>query len=126
MRAQATDDPGAWRQQARLVRATCEADAPREAVRGYAVEMPAEPDAVPVIGETGFLEQGVVWRESGPMSGARLVHGLREHLRPSSQRTSPTRQVDDGDEKFSGRGGHFLACASCATARTRKRGMIVA
>ncbi len=58
MRAEAAGDPGPWRQQARLGRATWGADALRDVVRDYAVETLAEPDAVLVVDETGFLKQG--------------------------------------------------------------------
>jgi SRSO17 transposase len=58
MRAEAAGDPGPWRQQAILGRGRWEADALRDLVREYAVETLAEPDAVLVIDETGFLEQG--------------------------------------------------------------------
>jgi SRSO17 transposase len=58
MRAEAAGDPGPWRQQARLGRAHWDADALRDTVRDYAVETLAEPDAVLVIDETGFLKQG--------------------------------------------------------------------
>ena len=58
MRAEAAGDPGPWRQQALLGRATWDADALRDVVRAYAVETLAEPDAVLVVDETGFLKQG--------------------------------------------------------------------
>ena len=58
MRAEAGGDPGPWRQQALLGRATGDADALRDVVRTYAVETLAEPDAVLVVDETGFLKQG--------------------------------------------------------------------
>src|SRR5919107_3521689 len=58
MRAEAAGDPGPWRQQALLGRALWDADALRDVVRGYAVETLAEPDAVLVLDETGFLKQG--------------------------------------------------------------------
>jgi len=58
MRAEAAGDPGPWRQQALLDRSRWEADALRELVRDYALETLAEPDAVLVIDETGFLKQG--------------------------------------------------------------------
>src|SRR3954471_14971701 len=58
MRAEAAGDPGPWRQQALLGRATWDADALRDVVRDYAIETLAEPDAVLVVGETGFLKQG--------------------------------------------------------------------
>jgi len=58
MRAEAAGDPGPWRQQALLGRAQRDADALRDVVRGYVVETLAEPDAVLVIDETGFLKQG--------------------------------------------------------------------
>jgi SRSO17 transposase len=58
MRAEAAGDPGPWRQQALLGRATWDADALRDVVRDYAVERLAEPDAVLVVDETGFLKQG--------------------------------------------------------------------
>jgi SRSO17 transposase len=58
MRAEAAGDPGPWRQQALLGRARWNADALREVVRDYVVETLAEPDAVLVIDETGFLKQG--------------------------------------------------------------------
>ena len=58
MRAEAAGDPGPWRQQALLGRARWDADALRDVVRDYAIETLAEPDAVLVIDETGFLKQG--------------------------------------------------------------------
>ena len=58
MRAEAAGDPGPWRQQALLGRAQWDADALRDVVRDYAVETLAEPDAVLVVDETGFLKQG--------------------------------------------------------------------
>jgi SRSO17 transposase len=58
MRAEAAGDPGPWRQQALLGRATWDADALRDVVQDYAVETLAEPDAVLVVDETGFLKQG--------------------------------------------------------------------
>src|SRR5215211_7351546 len=58
MRAEAAGDPGPWRQQALLGRARWDADALRDVVRDYAVETLAEPDAVLVLDETGFLKQG--------------------------------------------------------------------
>jgi SRSO17 transposase len=58
MRAEAAGDPGPWRQQALLGRANWDADALRDVVRDYVVETLAEPDAVLVIDETGFLKQG--------------------------------------------------------------------
>ena len=58
MRAEGAGDPGPWRQQALLGRATWEADALRDVVRDYAVDALAEPDAVLVVDETGFLKQG--------------------------------------------------------------------
>jgi len=58
MRAEAAGDPGPWRQQAVLGRANWQADALRDVVRDYALETLAEPGAVLVIDETGFLKQG--------------------------------------------------------------------
>jgi SRSO17 transposase len=58
MRAEAAGDPGPWRQQALLGRAQWDADALRDRVRDYAVEVLAEPEAVLVVDETGFLKQG--------------------------------------------------------------------
>jgi SRSO17 transposase len=58
MRAEAAGDPGPWRQQAILGRGLWEADALRDLVRDYALETLADPDAVLVIDETGFLKQG--------------------------------------------------------------------
>ena len=58
MRAEAAGDPGPWRQQALLGRAQWDADALRDVVRDDAVETLAEPDAVLVVDETGFLKQG--------------------------------------------------------------------
>src|SRR5215210_4227602 len=58
MRAEAAGDPGPWRQQALLDRSRWEADALRDLVRDDVVETLAEPDAVLVIDETGFLKQG--------------------------------------------------------------------
>ena len=58
MRAEAAGDPGPWRQQAILGRGRWEADALRDLVRDYALETLADPDAVLVIDETGFLKQG--------------------------------------------------------------------
>ena len=58
MRAEAAGDPGPWRQQAVLGRARWDADGLRDVVRGYALETLADPDAVLVLDETGFLKQG--------------------------------------------------------------------
>ena len=58
MRAEAAGDPGPWRQQALLGRAQWEADALRDVVRDYVIATLADPDAVLVIDETGFLKQG--------------------------------------------------------------------
>ncbi|WP_431324629.1 IS701 family transposase [Rhizobium sp. YTU87027] len=58
MRAEAAGDPGPWRQQAILGRGHWDADALRDIVRGYVLETLADPDAVLVIDETGFLKQG--------------------------------------------------------------------
>ncbi|CAA9276106.1 MAG: Mobile element protein [uncultured Acetobacteraceae bacterium] len=58
MRAEAAGDAGPWRQQAVLGRGRWEADALRDVVRGYALEALADPDAVLVLDETGFLKQG--------------------------------------------------------------------
>ncbi len=58
MRAEAAGDPGPWRQQALLGRGQWDADALRDVVRSYAVEALGELDAVLVLDETGFLEQG--------------------------------------------------------------------
>ena len=58
MRAEAAGDPGPWRQQAILGRGRWSADALRDVVRDYALEVLADPDAVLVVDETGFLKQG--------------------------------------------------------------------
>src|SRR5918995_522895 len=58
MRAEAAGDPGPWRQPAILGRGRWDADALRDIVREYVVEALAEPDAVLVVDETGFLKQG--------------------------------------------------------------------
>jgi SRSO17 transposase len=58
MRAEAAGDPGPWRQQALLGRAQWNADALRDLVRDYTVEILAAPDSVLVVDETGFLKQG--------------------------------------------------------------------
>ena len=58
MRAEAAGDPGPWRQQAVLGRSHWDAEALVEIVRDYVVETLADPDAVLVIDETGFLKQG--------------------------------------------------------------------
>ena len=58
MRAEAVGDPGPWRQQAVLGRGRWDADALRDIVRNYALETLADPDAVLVVDETGFLKQG--------------------------------------------------------------------
>ncbi len=58
MRAEAAGDPGPWRQQAILGRGRWDADGLRDVVRDYALETLADPDAVLVIDETGFLKQG--------------------------------------------------------------------
>jgi SRSO17 transposase len=58
MRAEAAGDPGPWRQQAILGRGHWDADALRDIVRDYALETLADPDAVLVVDETGFLKQG--------------------------------------------------------------------
>ena len=58
MRAEAAGDLGPWRQQAVLGRGRWEADALRDVVRDYALETLADPAAVLVLDETGFLKQG--------------------------------------------------------------------
>ena len=58
MRAEAAGDIGPWRQQAVLGRSHWDADAMRDVVRDYALKTLAEPDAVLVVDETGFLKQG--------------------------------------------------------------------
>jgi SRSO17 transposase len=58
MRAEAAGEPGPWRQQAVLGRGRWEADALRDVVRDHALETLADPDAVLVVDETGFLKQG--------------------------------------------------------------------
>src|ERR1700686_2956054 len=58
MRAEAAGDRGPWRQQAILGRGRWDADALRDIVRDYALETLADPDAVLVLDETGFLKQG--------------------------------------------------------------------
>ena len=58
MRAEAAGDPGPWRQQAILGRARWDADALRDVVRDYVIETFADPEAVLVLDETGFLKQG--------------------------------------------------------------------
>jgi SRSO17 transposase len=58
MRAEAAGDPGPWRQQALLGRAHWDADALRDIVRDSVVETLADPEAVLVLDETGFLKQG--------------------------------------------------------------------
>src|ERR1700677_3662192 len=58
MRAEAAGDRGPWRQQAILGRGRWDADALRDIVRDYALKTLADPDAVLVLDETGFLKQG--------------------------------------------------------------------
>src|SRR5215208_5789316 len=58
MRAEAAGDPGPWWQQAILGRGRWDADALRDIVREYVVEALAEPNAVLVVDETGFLKRG--------------------------------------------------------------------
>ena len=58
MRAEAAGDPGPWRQQAVLGRSRWDAEALVAIVRDYVLENLADPDAVLVIDETGFLKQG--------------------------------------------------------------------
>lgn len=58
MRAEAAGDPGPWRQQAVLGRSLWDAEALVAIVRDYVLEHLADPDAVLVIDETGFLKQG--------------------------------------------------------------------
>ena len=58
MRAEAAGDPGPWRQQAVLGRSHWDAEALVDVVRDYVLENLADPDAVLVIDETGFLKQG--------------------------------------------------------------------
>src|SRR5215212_11314369 len=58
MRAEAAGHPGPWRQQAILGRGRWDAEALRDIVREYVVERLAEPNAVLVVDETGFLKQG--------------------------------------------------------------------
>src|ERR1700675_3672741 len=55
MRAEGAGDPGPWRQQAVLGRSRWDAEALVDIVRAYVLETLADPDAVLVIDETGFL-----------------------------------------------------------------------
>src|SRR4051794_38701216 len=64
-RAEAAGDPGPWRQQAILGRGRWDAEALRDIVRDYALETLADPDAVLVIDETGFLKQGAYSSDRG-------------------------------------------------------------
>jgi DDE superfamily endonuclease len=84
MRAEAAGDPGPWRQQAVLGRSHWEADALRDVVREHAVETLADPDAVLVIDETGFLKQGKASAGQGILWRASPVHGLsrQDHQLP--------------------------------------------
>jgi SRSO17 transposase len=50
--------PAPWWQQTVLGRSRWDAEALRDLVRDYAGETVAAPDAMLVIGETGFLKQG--------------------------------------------------------------------
>src|SRR6202522_1249263 len=71
MRAEAAGDPGPWRQQAILGRRDWDADALCDIVRGYVIEHLADDDAVLVIDETGFLNQGrASWRVARHSTGA--------------------------------------------------------
>src|ERR1700744_1588604 len=58
MRAEAAGDSGPWRQQAIFGRGRWDADALRDLVGAYALETLADPDAVVVLDETGFLKKG--------------------------------------------------------------------
>jgi SRSO17 transposase len=58
MRAEAAGDAGPWRQQALLGRGRWDADALCDVVHEYALETLADPDAVLILDETGFLKQG--------------------------------------------------------------------
>src|SRR6202012_4161855 len=58
MRAEAAGGPGPGRQQAILGRGDWDAEALRGIVRGYVWEPLADPDAVLVVDETGFLKKG--------------------------------------------------------------------
>ena len=58
MRAEAAGDQGPWRQQALLGRGRWDADALRDIMRGHVVDHLGDADAVLVVDETGFLEQG--------------------------------------------------------------------
>jgi SRSO17 transposase len=79
MRAEAAGDSGPWCQQAVLGRSHWDADALRDLVRDYALEMLAAPEAVLVIDETGFLKQGqhscgVGWQYTG--SAGKITNSL--------------------------------------------------
>jgi SRSO17 transposase len=65
MRAEAASDPGPWRQQAVLGRSHWDADALRDMLRDYALELLTAPSAALVIDETGFLKQDQHSREVG-------------------------------------------------------------
>ena len=79
MRAEAAGDRGPSRQQAILGRGRWDADALRDIVRDYALETLADPDAVLVLDETGFLKQGQSVLRRGA-SGYRL--GRQDHELP--------------------------------------------
>ena len=65
MRAEAASDPGPWRQQVVLGRRHWDADALRDMLRDYALELLTAPSAALVIDETGFLKQDQHSREVG-------------------------------------------------------------
>src|SRR5258708_18972011 len=76
MRAEAAGDLGPWRQQAILGRGRWDADALRDIVRDYALETLADPDAVLVLDETGFLKQGKASRGAPVHRVGRQDHEL--------------------------------------------------
>src|SRR5919199_6735227 len=108
MRAEAAGDPGPWRQQALLGRAWWDADALRDEVRDYAVETLADPDAVLVVDETGFLKQGVVRGGPAGHGVSRQDHHLPDrgvrHLRvePGARLHRPPARPPSGLEQGPG------------------------
>ena len=112
MRAEAGGDPGPWRQQALLGRATGDADALRDVVRNYAVETLAEPDAVLVVDETGFLKQGKASRSR--RAAAHVPEDVTFATKPQLARAMIERAIKAGC-----RSPGWRLTASTAWARSR-------
>jgi hypothetical protein len=88
MRAEAVDDLGPWRQHAVLGLSRWEADALRDVVRDYALEVLADPAAVRLStrpASSSWASRAAVWRGNTPVRPARSPTAKSGFLLPMSR-----------------------------------------